>query len=101
MGHTDFFVEMGGEVLRIEIEHRSSKEQIKSYIQKNIEYSDVVFEIACDEVAKKKVLHGALKTMFGLRKEKPVKDLKVRVASIDELKQSRSRERFEMGNRRK
>ena len=101
MGHTNLFAEMGGEVLRIEIEHRSSKEQIKSYILKNIEYSDVVFEIACDEVAKKKVLHGALKTMFGLRKEKPVKNLKVRVASIDELKQSRSRERFEMGNRRK
>jgi hypothetical protein len=39
--------------------------------------------------------------MFGLRKEKPVKDLKVRIASIDELKQSRFRERFEMGNRRK
>jgi hypothetical protein len=48
MGQTDFFFEMGGKVLRIEIVHRTSKEQIKSYIQKNIEHSDVVFEIASD-----------------------------------------------------
>jgi hypothetical protein len=32
--------------LRIEIEHRSSKEQIEKNIRKNLEYSDVVYEIA-------------------------------------------------------
>jgi hypothetical protein len=39
----------------------------------------------------------ALKTMFRLRKEKPDKDLMVKVATIDELKQSKFKDWFEVG----
>ena len=82
--------------MRIEIEHRSSKEQIEKNIRKNLEYSDVVYEIASDETAKKKAIQVALKVMFRLRKEKPDKNLRVKIASIDELKQSGFREWFEV-----
>lgn len=47
----------GGKLSRavaLEIEHRSTKEQIEKNIRKNLEYSDVVYEIASDEAAKKK-----------------------------------------------
>ena len=74
--------------MRIEIEHRSTKEQIETNIRKNLEYADIVYEIASDEVAKKKGVQVALKVLFRLRKEKPGKDLTVKIASIDELKQS-------------
>jgi len=95
-GYTDLIAEKGGEVLRIEIEHRSSKQQIEKNIRKNLEYSDVVYEIASDETAKKKAIQVALKVMFRLRKEKPDKNLTVKIASIDELKQSGFREWFEV-----
>ena len=98
-GYTDLIAEKGDEVLRIEIEHRSPKEQIEKNIRKNLEYSDVVYEIASDETAKKKTIQVALKVMFRLRKEKPDKDLRVKIASIDELKQSRFREWFEVRNK--
>jgi hypothetical protein len=97
-GYTDLIAEKGGKVLRIEIEHRSSKEQIEKNIRKNLEYSDVVYEIASDETAKKKVIQVALKVMFRLRKEKPDKDLTVKIASIDELKQSQFKDWFEVKN---
>lgn len=51
----------------------------------------MVYEIASDEVAKKKGIQVALRTMFRLRNEKPEEDLKVQVASIDELKQKTMR----------
>lgn len=65
-GYTDLIAEKGSEVLRIEIEHRSAKEQIEKNIRKNLEYSDVVYEIASDETAKKKAIQVALKVMFRL-----------------------------------
>ena len=65
-GYTDLIAEKGNEVLRIEIEHRSSKEQIEKNIRKNLEYSDVVYEIASDETAKKKAIQVALKVLFPL-----------------------------------
>ena len=98
-GYTDLIAEKGDEVLRIEIEHRSPKEQIEKNIRKNLEYSDVVYEIASDETAKKKAIQVALKVMFRLRKEKPDKNLKVKIASIDELKQSGFKEWFEVRNK--
>ena len=42
------------------------KEQIEKNIRKNLEYSDVVYEIASDETAKKKAIQVALKVMFRL-----------------------------------
>lgn len=84
--YTDLVAEKDGERLRIEIEHRSSKEQVEKNIRKNLELSDQLYIIASDETAKKKIIQVALKTMFRLRKEKPDKDLKVKIASIDELK---------------
>jgi TusA-related sulfurtransferase len=95
-GFTDLIAEKDGEILRIEIEHLSTKEQIEKNIRKNLEYSDVVYEIASDEVAKKKVVQVALKVLFRLRKEKPGKDLTVKIATIDELKQSGFRAWFEV-----
>ena len=55
-----------------------------------------MYEIASDETAKKKVIQVALKVMFRLRKEKPDKDLRVKIASIDELKQSGFKDWFEV-----
>lgn len=46
----------------------------------------------------KKAIPVALKVMFRLRKEKPDKDLKVKIANIDELKQSGFKECFEVGS---
>ena len=96
-GYTDLIAEKDGEVLRIEIEHRSSKEQIEKNMRKNLEYSAVMYEIASDETAKKKAIQVALKVMFRLRKEKPDKDMRVKIASIDELKRSGFREWWEVG----
>jgi hypothetical protein len=47
--------------MRIEIEHRSPKEQVETNIRKKLEYSDTLYIIASDEVAKKKVVQVALR----------------------------------------
>lgn len=98
-GYTDLVAEKDGQILRIEIEHRTTKEQIEKNIRKNLEYSDILYEIASDGIAKKKLIQVALKTMFRLRKEKPNKDLVVKIATIDELKKSGFKDWFEVGNR--
>jgi len=41
-GYTDLVAEKDGETLRIEIEHRSPKEQVERNIRKNLEYSDTL-----------------------------------------------------------
>jgi hypothetical protein len=95
-GYTDLVAEKDGEILRIEIEHRSPKEQVEKNIRKNLELSDALYIITSDETAKKKVIQVALKTVFRLRKEKPNKKLRVRIASINELKRSRFKEWFDV-----
>jgi hypothetical protein len=95
-GYTDLVAEKDGENLRIEIEHRSPKEQVETNIRKNLEYSDTLYIIASDEAAKRKVIQVALKTLFRLRKEKPERDLKVKIASINELKESEFKDWFEV-----
>jgi hypothetical protein len=45
------------------------------------------------------VIQVALKTTFRLRNEKLDKDLKIKIACIDELKQSGFKEWFEVTNR--
>jgi hypothetical protein len=75
---------------------QSPKEQVETNIRKNLEYSDTLYIIASDEVAKKKVIQVALKTLFRLRKEKPNANLRVKIASIDELKRSQFKEWFEV-----
>jgi hypothetical protein len=90
---------INGSCLRIEIEHRTTKDQIEKNIRKNLEYSDTLYEIASDETAKKKLIQVALKTMFRLRKDKPDKNLMVKIATIDELKKNGFKEWFEAGNR--
>ncbi len=97
-GYTDLVAEKDGQSLRIEIEHRTTKDQIEKNIRKNLEYSDTLYEIASDEAAKKKLIQVALKTMFRLRKEKPDKELMVKIATVDELKKSGFKEWFEVKN---
>lgn len=97
-GYTDLVAERDGQCLRIEIEHRTNKEQIEKNIRKNLEYSDILYEIASDETAKKKLVQVALKTMFRLRKDRLDKDLLVRIATVDELKKNGFKEWFEVGN---
>ncbi len=97
-GYTDLVAEKDGQCLRIEIEHRTTKDQIEKNIRKNLEYSDILYEIASDETAKRKLIQVALKTMFRLRKEREDKDLMVKIASIDELKKNNFKEWFEVGN---
>jgi hypothetical protein len=97
-GYTDLVAEKNRETLRIEIEHRSPKEQVETNIRKNLALSDVLYVIASDEAAKKKVVQVALKTMFRLTKEKSEKDLKVKIASIDDSKRTKFREWFEVKN---
>ncbi len=98
-GYTDLVAEKDGQILRIEIEHRTTKDQIEKNIRKNLEYSDTLCEIASDETAKKKLIQVALKTMFRLRKDKPDKALTVKIATIDELKKSSFKDWFEVGNK--
>ncbi len=98
-GYTDLIAEKDGQTLRIEIENRTTKEQIEKNIRKNLEYTDTLYEIASDKTAKNKLIQVALKTMFRLRKEKPDKNLTVKIATIDELKQRNFKEWFEAGNR--
>jgi Cdc6-like AAA superfamily ATPase len=95
-GYTDLVAEKDGETLRIEIEHRSPKEQVEKNIRKNLEYSDTLYIIASDEAAKRKAIQVALKTLFRLRKEKPNANLKVKIASIDELRESEFKNWFEI-----
>jgi len=95
-GYTDLVAEKDGEILRIEIEHRSPKEQVEKNIRKNLEYSDTLYIVASDEAAKRKAIQVALKTLFRLRKEKSNKKLKVRIASIDDLKRTDFKEWFEV-----
>jgi hypothetical protein len=95
-GYTDLVAEKDGEILRIEIEHRSPKEQVEKNIKKNLEYSDTLYVIASDEAAKRKVIQVALKALFRLRKEKPEKELKVKIATIEELEKSEFRNWFEI-----
>jgi hypothetical protein len=95
-GYTDLVAEKDGETLRIEIEHRSPKEQVETNIRKNLEYSDTLYIITSDEAAKRKVMQVALKTIFRLRKEKPNANLRVKIGSIDELKRNQFREWFEV-----
>jgi hypothetical protein len=84
-GYTDLVAEKDGETLRIEIEHRSPKEQVETNIRKNLALSDTLYIIASDEAAKKKVVQVSLRTLFRLRKEKPTKDFIIKVSSIEEL----------------
>jgi hypothetical protein len=95
-GYTDLVAEKEGGTLRIEIEHRSPKEQVETNIRKNLEYADTLYIIASDETAKRKVIQVALKTLFRLRKEEPNANLRVKIGSIDELKRSQFREWFEV-----
>jgi hypothetical protein len=95
-GYTDLVAEKDGETLRIEIEYRSPKEQVERNIRKNLEYSDTLYIITSDEIAMRKVIQVALKTMFRLRKEKPNANLRVKIANINELKRSQFKEWFEL-----
>jgi hypothetical protein len=95
-GYTDLVAEKNGETLRIEIEHRSPKEQVERNIRKNLEYSDTLYIIASDEAAKRKVIQVALRTIFRLRKEEHGREIKVKVAIIDELKENEFRKWFEI-----
>ncbi|MCP8313115.1 MAG: type IV secretory system conjugative DNA transfer family protein [archaeon] len=97
-GYTDLVAEKDGETLRIEIEHRSPKEQVEKNIRKNLDYSDILYIITSDETAKRKAIQVALKTMFRLKEEKPDKLLKVEIGSIDEQKKNEFKEWFEVTN---
>jgi hypothetical protein len=95
-GYTDLVAEKNGEVLRIEIEHRSPKEQVEKNIRKNLEYLDTLYIITSDEAAKKKVIQVALKMLFRLRNERLDKEFKVKITSINELKQNGFKDWFEV-----
>ncbi|MBS7633291.1 hypothetical protein KEJ15_06720 [Candidatus Bathyarchaeota archaeon] len=95
-GYTDLVADKDGETLRIEIEHRSPKEQVETNIRKNLELSDMLYIIASDETAKRKVIQVALKTLFRLRKETMGRDLKIKIANINELGRSKFKEWFEL-----
>jgi len=88
-GYTDLVAEKDGETLRIEIEHRSPKEQVETNIRKNLALSNVLYVIASDEASRKKVVQVALKTLFRLKKERPEKDFTIKISSIEELMKSR------------
>jgi hypothetical protein len=88
-GYTDLVAEKDGETLRIEIEHRSPKEQVETNIRKNLALSDTLYIIASDEAAKKKVVQVSLKTLFRLKKERPEKDFSIKISSIEELMKSK------------
>jgi len=98
-GYTDLVAEKDGKTLRIEIEHRSPKEQVEKNIRKNLDYSDTLYIITSDETAKKKVIQVALKTMFRLRKDKPDKTLTVKIGSINEQRNNGFKRWFEVRNR--
>jgi len=93
-GYTDLVAEKDGKEIRIEIENRSPKEQIERNIRKNLAISNELYIIASDEMAKRKVIQVALKTLFRLRKEKPDKEYVVKIATIEKLKKNRYMEWF-------
>jgi hypothetical protein len=95
-GYTDLVAEKDGETLRIEIEHRSPKEQVETNIRKNLALTDELYIIASDEAAKKKVVQVALKTLFRLKKERPEKDFTIKISSIEELIKSKFNNWFEL-----
>ena len=97
-GYTDLVAEKDGKELRIEIEHRSPKEQIEKNIRKNLEISDTLYIITSDELAKRKVVQVALKVLFRLRKEKPDREFRVKIGTLDEQKKNGFREWFEIKN---
>ena len=78
----------------------SPKEQIGRSIRKNLKLSDELYIVASDEIAKRKAIQVALKVMFKLRKEKPDKEFKVKIGTIDELKKREFKEWFEVKNDR-
>jgi len=94
-GYTNLVAEKDGETLRLEIEHRSPKEQVETNIRKNWSIR-ILSIVASDEAAKRKVIQVALKTLFRLRREKPERDLKVKIASINELEESEFKDWFEV-----
>ncbi len=98
-GYTDLIAKKDKETLRIEIEHRSPKKQIAKNIKKNLKYSDCLYIITSDEIAKRKVIQVALKVLFRLRKERPDKTLTVKIGSIDEQKKNGFKEWFEVRNK--
>ncbi|MBS7658072.1 MAG: hypothetical protein QXL69_00860 [Candidatus Bathyarchaeia archaeon] len=67
---------------------RSPKEQVEKNIRKNLEYSDTSYIIASGEVAKRKLIQAALKTIFRLKKEKSNEKPSVKIASIEEFKRN-------------
>jgi hypothetical protein len=97
-GYTDLVAEKDGEILRIEIEHRSPKEQVETNIRKNLEYADTLYIIASDEAAKRKVIQVALKTIFRLKKEELRKSKKVKIATLEELKKNCFEKWLEIGS---
>lgn len=97
-GYTDIVAEKDGETMRIEIEHRSPKEQVEKNIRKNLELSDILYIITSDETAKRKVIQVALKTLFRLKKEMPNRLLTVKIGGIDEQKKSGFKEWFKASN---
>jgi hypothetical protein len=96
-GYTDLVAEKDGETLRIEIEHRSPKEQVETNIRKNLECSDTLYIITSDEAAKRKVVQVALKTLFRFRKERSNVCKKVKVATLEELRNSQYERWLEIG----
>jgi len=74
--------EKDGKTLRIEIEHRSPKEQVEKNIRKNLEYADTLCIIATDETVERKAIQVTLEMLFRLRKERPEKDFVIKVGSI-------------------
>ena len=71
---------------------------METNIRKNLEYSDTLYIVTSDEVAKRRAIQVALKTLFRLRKERPGRNLKVKIASINELKENGFRNWFEVKN---
>ena len=76
-GYTDLVAKKEGEILRIEIEHRSPKEQIERNIRKNLEHSDTLYIITSEELKKRKVIQVALRGLFRLKKKNRVKNIKL------------------------
>lgn len=95
-GYTDLVAEKDGKEIRIEIENRSPKEQIERNIRKNLAISNELYIITSDEMAKRKVVQVALKVLFRLKKENPDKENVVKIATINELKESRYKEWLEV-----
>jgi len=52
--------------------------------------------VTSDELAKRKVIQVALRVLFRLRKEKPGKEFKIMIGTLDEQKKNGFREWFEV-----